>query len=48
MIDAKSLTLYFLASSGFASLQALAVKPNNTTFRISASSAYASHSTLVT
>lgn len=44
LIEAKSLTLFFFANSGFLSRQAFAVNPNNATFKISASSAYASHS----
>ena len=43
LIVAKSLTLFFFASSGFVSLQAFAMNPNKATFTISASSAYAIH-----
>ena len=45
-IVAKSRTLFLFASSGFDSLQAFAVNPNSATFKMSASSAYASHSRL--
>ena len=36
LIVAKSQTLFFFASSGFASLHAFAVNPNNATFNMSA------------
>jgi len=47
LIIAKSRALFFFASSGLDSRHAFAVKPNSATFRISASSAYASHSKFV-